>query len=374
MPSRNRRSARAMTLQQRQIPHNKPFVDQDDIAAVEGVLRGGWLARGEQVERFERQIANFVGRKYAIATSSGTAALHLTLLGLEVGKGDEVIIPTYVCSAVLNAVNYAGAIPIIVDIGDDFNISPQRVADAATPRTKAIIGVHTYGIPFEVEPLLKMRPYMIEDCAQALGSTYQDRPVGAWGTAAFFSFYATKVITTGYGGMAITNEEELYDVMSDLRRYNMPKEYRVRYNYEMSDMQAALGLSQSSKLPSFIEKRRAIANRYTKAIEEGKGEIGVQIPRALFREGNIFYRYVILSKSMDRLMAAFKERGIEVINPLQRFELLHRYLHLPLEDFPAAESLVEQTVSLPIYPALDNKDVDYICDVLTETVRLEALE
>jgi dTDP-4-amino-4,6-dideoxygalactose transaminase len=174
--------------------------------------------------------------------------------------------------------------------------------------------------------------------------------------------------------MAITDEKEVYDVMSDLRRYDMPREYKVRYNYEMGDMQAALGLSQLSKLPTFIEKRRAIADRYSAAIKNGQGSIAVRIPRALFREGNIFYRYVILSKSRDKLMAVLKGKGIEVINPLQSFELLHRYLKLPPEDFPVAESLVGQTLSLPIYPALNGEDVNYICDVLRETVRLEALE
>jgi perosamine synthetase len=361
-------------MQQRQIQHNKPFIDQDDIASVEGVLRSGWLARGKQVERFESEVAKFVGRRYAIATSSGTTALHLILLGLGVSKGDEVIMPTYVCSAVLNAINYVGATPVIVDVSDDFNVSPQGVANAITPRTKAIIGVHTYGIPFETKPLLKMGPYVIEDCAQALGSTYLGKPTGAWGTAAFFSFYATKVIATGYGGMIVTDEEGIYNLMTDLRRYDMPKVYKIRYNYEMGDIQAVLGLSQLSKLPTFIGKRRAIADGYSEAIKNGQGTIPVRIPQALFREGNIFYRYVILSKSTHKLMAALKERGIEVINPLQRFELLHRYLKLPPEDFPVAESLVGQTLSLPIYPALVSEEVDYICNVLREMVRLEGLE
>ncbi|MFA4932791.1 MAG: DegT/DnrJ/EryC1/StrS aminotransferase family protein, partial [Caldisericia bacterium] len=188
------------------IPHSKPTLDQRDYNAVLRVLQSGQISQGEYVKRFEANLSEFVGVKGGVATNSGTSALHLALLALEVGKGDEIILPSYVCTALLNAINYVGATPVLVDIEpDSFNLDAKRVKESLTEKTKAIIVPHLFGLPADMEELQSFGIPLIEDCAQALGATYKGKQAGSFGALSIFSFYATKVIASGEGGMVLSD-------------------------------------------------------------------------------------------------------------------------------------------------------------------------
>ncbi|MFQ5706412.1 MAG: DegT/DnrJ/EryC1/StrS family aminotransferase, partial [bacterium] len=344
------------------IPHSRPWLDEHDSQAVQEVLHSGQLAQGSKVREFETRMAQLIGVPDAVAVHSGSAALHLALLALGVGEGDHVILPSYVCSALLNAVNAVRAVPIVVDIDrETFNISSKAVADKICEKTKAIIVPHLFGMPADLEALRRFNLPLIEDCAQALGSTYQNRPVGSWGTLAVFSFYATKVITTGEGGMVLSQSRELLDKIRDLRAYDNRTEYRMRFNYKMTDLQAALGISQLSKLPRIIQRRRTIARRYFREF----AQLPVRCPADLLDRTHIFYRFVV--KVRGRLANILKEsasQGVQCQRPV--FRPLHRYLNL--QGFPATDAVYQKALSVPIYPALREEEIDKIIACVRETI------
>src|SRR5581483_4123677 len=230
------------------IPHNRPLITDADIAAVSGTLASGWIAQGPQTRAFEEEVCAFLGLEGdAVAVSSGTTALHLALLALGVGPEDAVILPTYVCSAVLNAVCHAGAAPVLADVSpNDFNLDPAHVHALLTARTKAIIAPHTYGFPADIGALRALGVPVVEDCAQAIGAAVAGRKAGTLGDIAIFSFYATKLMTTGQGGMVV-GPRTLMETVRDLRDFDCRPTYRVRYNYQMTDFQAALGRSQLAR-------------------------------------------------------------------------------------------------------------------------------
>ncbi|MBM4272745.1 MAG: DegT/DnrJ/EryC1/StrS aminotransferase family protein, partial [Deltaproteobacteria bacterium] len=243
------------------IPHSRPTLDQDDYASVLHILKSGHLAQGKQVEQFEKDLSSLIGVRGGVAVSSGTAALHLALLSLNTGSGDEIIIPDFVCTAPLNAIRYTGAVPVIADIDPlTYNIDVGDLKKRLTKKTKAIIIPHMFGLPADMEEILSLGIPVIEDCAQSLGSRYRDSCTGRLGTLSIFSFYATKMIATGEGGMVLSDDESLLEKIRDLRDYDEKELYTVRYNYKMTDFQAAFGISQLKKLFSFIKRRKEIAD------------------------------------------------------------------------------------------------------------------
>ncbi|MBU0699198.1 MAG: DegT/DnrJ/EryC1/StrS aminotransferase family protein, partial [Proteobacteria bacterium] len=203
------------------IPHSRPTLGPEEMAAVADVIASSQIAQGKVVYEFEKAFAQKIGTTYAVSTNSGTAALHLTLLAMEVGENDEVIIPSYVCTALLNAVRYTGAEPVLAEIDPDtYNLEPDDVRRKLTSRTKAVVVPHLFGLPADMEGLLDLNVSIIEDCAQAVGSTYRQKCVGTFGKAAVFSFYATKVMTTGEGGMVVSASKDFMDRVRDLREYD----------------------------------------------------------------------------------------------------------------------------------------------------------
>ena len=251
------------------IPHSKPIFGPEEIKAVSNVISSGYVAEGDMVRKFERSFADYFDIRHAVAANSGTSALHLVLLALEIGPGDEVIIPSYVCCALLNAVNYTGATPVLADIHPDTcNLDAADVKKRINARTRAIIVPHLFGMAADLDPLLEFDVPLIEDCAQAVGAEYKQRAVGTFGVAAIYSFYATKVITTGEGGMVVSGSKDIVDRIRDLKSYDQKEDYRTRFNYKMTDIQAALGLSQLDRLDTIIRRRRAIAEKYTKSFNE----------------------------------------------------------------------------------------------------------
>jgi len=347
------------------IPHSKPTITENDIKSVSEVMRSGYIVQGEKVRQFEEKLASFIGVKGGIATSSGTSALHLALMVLGVGKEDEVILPTYVCTAPLNAVYYTGAKPILADINeDDFNISAKDVEKKLTKKTKAIIVPHMFGLPADMEEILKLGIPVIEDCAQSIGATIRHppsgprHPVGSLGTLSICSFYATKLLATGEGGMVLSNDEELLSKIRDLRDYDEKDDFRVRFNYKMSDIEAAFGLSQLGKLFSFIKRRKEIAQKYC-CVFSG---CDFSIPSVYEDREHIFYRYVVrVHGKAEEFIEDIQNKGIECRRPV--YKPLHHYLSCG--GFPVADKVYKSAVSIPIYPFLSDEDVDYIIETVT---------
>jgi dTDP-4-amino-4,6-dideoxygalactose transaminase len=339
------------------IPHSRPTIDQEDIDAVTKVLASGMIAQGEKVREFESAIAKFVGIKYGIAVSSGTAALHLALNSLDVGPGDEVIMPSYVCSSPYFAVSYTGASPVVVDINlEDLNICAKTAKEHVTSRTKAIIVPHMFGTPAEVDELGELGVSLIEDCAQSLGAEYKGRRAGSFGELSVFSFYATKMITSGEGGMVLTDNRRLYDRMVDSRIYDKKPLAPAKYNYKMTDFQAALGLSQLKKLKYFVERRIRLASEYNNYFSKCAVELLAQCSY----KKSVYYRYIIMIDKKDYAQRLAKKRGIMCENPV--FRPLHK--SLKLSGCPNSDRAHDRALSIPLYPNLTEEEVEYLLQTL----------
>ncbi len=343
------------------IPHSRPTLGETDLQAMAEVLQSGFIAQGAKVAAFEREMAGMLGVKGGVATSSGTTALHLALVALNVGEGDEVLLPTYACSALLHAVRAVRAVARFVDCDPfSFNMDPEAARKARSPRAKALIVVHSFGLPAELDDLKGLGLPLIEAGAQALGALHRGRPVGSVGEAAIFSFYATKLITTGEGGMLLSNDERILAVGRDLRAYDQKDDDRPRFNYKMTDLQAALGLAQLKQLPRFLQRRQAIASRY----REGLQALPLQLPLAPPDRVPVYYRYVIKGPlPADHSLASLQAFGVEARRPV--FRPLHRYLGLA--GFPGAEEAWEKAVSLPLYPSLLAEEVERVVAAARES-------
>ena len=340
------------------IPHNRPWITAEDRAAVDAVLASGWIAQGPAVAALEAAFVGLHGGGAACALSSGTAALALALQGLEIGPGMAVALPTYACSALLNAVHWVGAQAVVVDVtADAFVLDPQ-----ALPAAAAVIAVHTYGAPAPIAAYRAGGGKVIEDCCQALGGSAAGRPLGEEGDAAVYSFYATKIISGGYGGLVWSRDEACIERVCDIRQFDGRETYVPRFNFQLGDMQAALVLSQFARLDAIRARRAQLARRFAEALPAGFGvQAGLPAP------GRMAYRFVAIAPdraTRDALQAHMAAQDIACIVPLERFELLHRYLGLDPAAYPVAERLVDTTLSLPLYPALGDADADQVCEAL----------
>jgi dTDP-4-amino-4,6-dideoxygalactose transaminase len=338
------------------IPHSKPTIGIEEINAVRAVLRKGYISQGPAVRRLEQGFGRYISRRYAVAVNSATSALHLALLALRIKPGDEVILPSYVCTAVLNAINYVGARAIIADINpQDFNLDPKSCRSKITRRTKAIILPHMFGLAAEIDKILGFGVPVIEDCALSVGATYRNKKVGSFGIISVFSFYATKVMTTAEGGMLLTDDKNIFATALDLRDYDHKERYRVRYNYKMSDLAAAVGLAQLNKLDNFISRRQRLAQFYNKNLKD----LDIQLPVSGKERRHIYFRYVIRTRlRAQALMRKFSRLGIECKRPL--FRPLHIYLRLKNKDYPGATQAYKEAVSLPIYPDLKGSQAQFV--------------
>ena len=343
------------------IPHSMPTLGKEEARGLREVLASGRIATGDEVEQFEQEMTSYLGLSGAVATASGTAALHLSLLALGVKTEDEVIIPSFTCSALLNAVNYCRAKPIIVDVDEEtMNISLSAAQKALSKRTAAIIVPHMFGYPLEnIDDFLTLGPPVIEDCAQSLGARYHGTMTGTSGEIAMLSFYATKVITTGHGGMVISSNEKLLERIRDLREYDKKNEYMIRYNYCITDLQGRMGRIQLEKLPSFLRERAKRAQWYEKHLS---GLEGVVLPT----QQGIYYRYVVKIKrgKLQKVLEKLHQNGIEAQRPV--FIPLHRYLGL--DGFDATEKVFSEALSLPIYPRLNVEEVRYVALCLSRAM------
>lgn len=336
------------------IPHSKPTIEEDDIEAVSAVLKSGMISQGAVVESFEKIFAEYNGVKGGVAVHSGTAALHLALLSLGIGPGDRVIIPSYVCIAPYNSLRCVGAIPVLADsLKDRWEMDAQWAEDylkkgSKDQRVKAIVVVHLFGKPLNMDDYMGIsRKYsipIIEDCAQSVGAEYHGKKVGSFGEVSIFSFYATKVMTTGEGGMVLSNSKKMLARIKDLREYDEKKDDQLRFNYKMTDFQAAMGISQLNKLPQFIEKRRRIAKKYMNGLQR----LPISLPEPSDHTKDIYYRFVVRMDKPDQFMEEMKKRGIICRRPV--FIPIHRIIKHRI--LPNSERIWKQAVSLPIYPSL----------------------
>ena len=344
------------------IPHSRPTLDQSDYKSVLHVLESGHLVQGEQVARFEKDLSSLIGVKDGVAVSSGSAALHLSLISLGVGKGDEVVVPSFICTAPLNAILYVGAIPVIAEVDRlTFNIDVKNLKKRLTKKTKAIILPHIFGLPADMDKIASLGIPLIEDCAHSLGGRYKDTYTGSFGALSIFSFYATKVITTGEGGMVLSQNERLIETIRDLRNYDEKENYTMRYNYKITDIQAALGINQLKKLSLFIKKRGNIADIYNRIFQA----FNLDIPTVPVNREHIYYRYVVLVDNPQGFIDSMTKRGIACMRPV--YKPLHRYLGL--RGYATTDWIWERAVSIPIYPSLTDEEVSKIIESVKLSLR-----
>jgi len=349
----------------RLIQHSKPAFSKKESILFKPIFESSQIALGEIAGDFEKKLAGYIGTAGAVSTNSGISALHLGLLALGIKENDQVILPSYVCASVLNAIDYTGAKPVLADIDyETFNISVKDTKRKLTKSTRAIIIPHMFGLACDIEEFLKLGVPVIEDCAQSLGARYKNRLTGSFGHLSVFSFYATKMITTGYGGMVASNSRKILDKIRDLNGPDKKKDYKVRYSYKMSDLEAALGISQLERVDYFIKERKEIANAYNSALSC----YDVILPDDKNDTNRIFYRYVIKSKKAAVIRRHFRKNGIEDISPV--FKPLHRYLNMDYRDFLNTERVYRDAVSLPIYPALKNTEFLKIINVLKKSINI----
>lgn len=356
------------------IPIAKPLLEEEEKRAVLEVLNSGMLAQGKQVAQFEAEFAQFIGVKHAIATSNGTTALHTALLAHDIGAGDEVITTPFSFVATANTIRITGAIPVFVDIEEStYNLDPKLIEPAITPRTKAIMPVHLFGLPANMGALTtiakKHNLIIIEDACQAHGAEYQNQKVGSFGTGCF-SFYPTKNMTTGEGGIITTNDDKIAKTARLLREHGSEKRYYndiVGYNYRMTDIAAAIGREQLRKLPKFNEQRKSNAQYLTRQLQNIFGIIcPPQDP------GHVFHQFSIritlpFPKSRDEVLAHLtqKEIGSAIFYPIP----IHRQKAYPQwqhHRFPVTERIASEILSLPIHPLVTHSDLDYIAQVFQE--------
>jgi perosamine synthetase len=352
----------------------KPLIGEEEKQAVLEVLESGILAQGPRVQAFEEAFARYCGVKYAVATSSGTTALHVALLAHGIGPEDEVITTPFTFIASANSTLYVGARPVFVDIDPvTFNIRPDLLKAAITPHTKAIMPVHLFGLPADMDPILEVARRhglaVIEDACQAHGAEYRGKRAGSFGTGCF-SFYPTKNITTAEGGMITTDDEEIAEKCRVIRQHGMRKRYyhdELGFNFRMTDVHAAIGLAQMGKLERFNEARIANARYLSEHLR------GVVIPAVPEGRRHVFHQYTVRVPDgrRDAVLDGLRERGIGtgVYYPVpvhqQRF---YRGMGYGL-TLPEAERAAREVLSLPVHPGLSLADLETIVEEVNELCR-----
>ena len=376
------------------LAYGKQAIDNKDIAAVVEALKGDYLTTGPNVTKFEQQVAEYVGAQYAVAVSNGTAALHMAMIGCGIKSGDEVLVTPMTFAASSNAILYVGATPVFVDIDElTFNIDIKSVESKITNKTKAIVVVDFAGQPVDLEEVLEIaRKYnlmVIEDGAHALGSEYKGHRVGALADVTTFSCHPVKPITTGEGGIATTNNSEIYERMKLFRTHGITREtstlmdltqgdwyyeqQTLGYNYRLTDIQAALGSSQLDKIDRFIERRREIVAQYNEAFKEVEGLI---IPYEKNDRKSGYHIYVIrlrldqVSATRRQIYEALKAEniGVNVHYIPVYYHPYYQALGYERGICPIAERVYEEIITLPLFPMMTQKDVSDVIGAVSKVI------
>jgi len=357
------------------IPISKPFLGDNELKYVTDCINSSWISSiGKYVTEFENKFANFCNCRYAISTMNGTVALHLALETLGIKPGDEVIVPSLTFIATANAVKYTGATPVFADSeSDTWNIDPFRIEKLINKKTKAIIPVHLYGHPANMDYILKIAKkhdlYVIEDAAEAHGALWKNKKVGSMGDFGCFSFYGNKIITTGEGGMIVTNSKTLYDKAKLLKDHAMSPKKKywhpcVGYNYRMTNVQAAIGVAQMEKIDDFIQKRILIASLYNKYLANING---ITLPKQHSYAKNIYWIYTILIEKpygigRNYLSKILKSHGVDsrpMFYPIHTMPPYKKTFNLPI-----SEELSKKGLSLPTFYLLSEKEIKKIANII----------
>lgn len=353
------------------IPVYRPYLDLSELKNVEDCFASSWISsKGGYIDKFEKAFSDFVGGKYGISLTNGTVALHAGLIALGIGPGDEVIVPTFTYVASVNSIKYTGAIPVFVDSDrDTWQINAFELEKKITSKTKAILVVHLYGHPCEMnlicEIALKHNLYLIEDCAEAIGTYYKGRHVGTFGALSTFSFFGNKTITTGEGGMVVTNSSDLRKKIKKIKGQGLSESIEywhdiLGYNYRMTNICAAIGVAQLEKISMILNLKKNIATSYQSML------MGLPIKTHVEQDYAVhsYWMYSILvdtKKTRDELRSFLAERGIETrptFNPVHMMPMYKQENH----SFPIAIELGECGINLPSWPGLNESDLKYICD------------
>jgi len=355
------------------IPVSHPVLTGNETKYVGECLQTSWISSiGRFIALFEDSFAQFCGLTHAVACSSGTSALHLALLALDVGLGDEVIVPTLTYVAAANAIRYCGARPVFVDSEPDtWNLDPGQIEERITARTRGILAVHLYGHPAEMDPIVELARryglFVIEDAAEAHGAEYRGRRVGALGDLATFSFFGNKVVTTGEGGMVVTGSAGLSDKVRMLRGQGMDPQRRywfpiIGFNYRMTNIQAAIGLAQMEQITQRLAERRRVAEWYARHLEPVSDFLALPVERDWVRHS--FWLYTITLRdsaklTRDEFMAGLAEAGIETRPVFYPMHVLPPYREAE-RRYPVAEAVACRGISLPTHSLLTEEDISYI--------------
>ncbi len=374
------------------LPYGHQIIDDDDVRAVEAVLRSDWLTTGPNVAAFEQAFAARVGAQYAVAISNGTAALHAAAFAAHIQPGDEVIVTPMTFAASANCVCYQGGTVVFADVcADTLNLDPAHVAEAITPRTRAIVTVDYTGQPSDLTELNALAQQhgltLIEDASHALGATYRHQPIGALTDLTTFSLHPVKHITTGEGGVITTNNPELAAHLRRFRNHGITSDHRQReqtgswfyemidlgYNYRLTDIQCALGLSQLKKLPGWVARRREIAARYTAAFSSWPE---IELPATLADREPAWHLYVIrlnlyrLYIDRARVFAALRAEniGVNVHYIPVPWHPYYQQLGYARGQWPIAEAAYERMISLPMWAGMSDQDVDDVIAALQKVI------
>ena len=355
------------------IPIYQPSLSGNEKKYVMDCLDSTWISsKGKYISLFENSFAEYLGIKHAASVSNGTVALHLALLALGIGEGDEVIVPTLTYIASVNAITYTGATPVFVDsLADTWQMNPSDVADKITEKTKAVMAVHIYGHPCEMDALValskKNNLFLIEDCAEAIGSKYKGKPAGTFGDIAAFSFFGNKTITTGEGGMLVTNDETLHDRVVHFKGQGLAKhrEYWhdvVGYNYRMTNICAAIGLAQLEQVNTFVQRKLDIAKKYQDALQHSKVAFHQSHP-------DVTHAYwmcsilVPVAGERDKLRNHLAAHGIETRPLFYPAHTMPMYAG-KFQRHTVAEDLGWRGINLPSYPELKDEEIAMIAAVI----------
>jgi dTDP-4-amino-4,6-dideoxygalactose transaminase len=357
------------------IPAARPLIGDEERAAVDRVMRSGMLAQGPEVAAFEAEFSKVVDGLHCVAVNSGTSALHLALLALGVGPGDEVIVPSFTFAATGNSVRLAGATPVFVDIEPaTFCLDPAAVAEAVSDRTRAIMPVHLYGHPADMRALAALARdkdlLIVEDAAQAHAASLDGRPVGTFGDAACFSFYPTKNMTSGEGGMVTTPRDDVARMLRLLRNQGMERRYEnevVGFNTRMTDLHAAIGRVQLGKLDAWTEQRQVNARFLRENLE------GVVVPPVADGAVHVYHQFTVrvVDHDRDEFASRLAEGGVGsgVYYPIPTHALPSFGLAL---DLPETQRAAREVLSLPVHPALTEADLATVVEVVNRTARAGA--
>jgi len=364
-------------------PMSAPEISEEDIGLVVEVLRSGTLSLGPYLDRFESAFAGYIGARYAVAVSSGTAALHLCLLASGIGPGDEVITSPFSFVSSANCILHAGAAPVFADIDEDsLNLDPVRAAEAVTDKTRAILPIHVFGQPADMTAIMALAAdrglTVIEDACEAIGAEHRGVKVGRFGKAGVFSFYANKQMTTGEGAVITTEDAAFATLLRSLRNQGRDEggawlsHPRLGYNYRMTEMSAALGVSQISRIEAILARRAAVAKRYREELAGVEGAALISPVEGTTRL-SWFAAAIRLADGIhrDRVIAALDAAGVPsraYFSPLH-LEPVYRARGYGPGDFPVTERVAASTLALPFHSNMADSDIALVCEALARALR-----